>query len=58
VPAYGSAEETPVFLAYDEREVRNGGVWAAAIYPSGKFEVVSQWMQCRPPFDDVAVREE
>lgn len=58
VLAYGSAEETSVFLMVDEREVHHGGIWPAAIYPSGKFEVVFQWMQYRPPFDDVAVREE
>jgi alkylated DNA nucleotide flippase Atl1 len=56
--SYGSAEETSVFLMVDEREIRNGGVWPAAVYPSGKFEVVFQWMQYRPPFDDVAVREQ
>ncbi len=58
VLAYGSADETAVFLMVDEREARHGGVWPAAIYPSGKFEVVFQWMQYRPPFDDVALREE
>lgn len=58
VLAYGLSEETSVFLMVDERELRNGGVWPAAVYPSGKFEVVFQWMQYRPPFDDVAVREE
>ena len=56
--AYGSSEETSVFLMVDEREAQHGGVWPAAIYPSGKVEVVFQWMQYRPPFDDVAVREE
>jgi len=56
--AYGSAEETSVFLMVDEREVRQGGIWPAALYPSGKFEVVFQYLQYRPPFDDVAVREE
>jgi uncharacterized protein with ParB-like and HNH nuclease domain/alkylated DNA nucleotide flippase Atl1 len=55
---YGSADETSVFLMVDQREIRNGGLWPAAIYPSGKFEVVFQWMQYRPPFDDVALREE
>jgi protein-tyrosine-phosphatase len=55
---YGSADETTAFLMVDDREVRHGGIWPAAVYPSGKFEVVFQWMQYRPPFDDVAVREE
>lgn len=57
VLAYGSADETSVFLMVDEREVRHGGLWPATIYPSGKFEVVFQWMQYRPPFDDAALRE-
>jgi hypothetical protein len=58
VLAYGTADETSVLLMVDERDVRHGGVWPAAVYPSGKFEVVFQWMQYHPPFDDVAVREE
>lgn len=58
VLAYGSADAASAFLMVDERELRHGGVWPAAIYPSGKFEVVFQWMQYRPPFDDGAVREE
>ena len=55
---YGSADETTAFLMVDEREVRHGGIWPAAVYPSGKLEVVFQWMQYRPPFDDVALRED
>jgi len=58
VLGYGSSEETSVFLMVGEREIPNGGLWPAAAYPSGKFEVVFQWMQYRPPFDDMALREE
>jgi hypothetical protein len=41
----------------DDRGVRHG-IWPAAVYPSGKFEVVFQYLQYRPPFDDVALRDE
>lgn len=55
--AYGSAEETSVFLMVDGREVHQGGSWPAAVCPSSNVEVVFQYPQYRPPFDDVAVRE-
>lgn len=58
VLAYGSAEETSVFLMVPGREIRQTWLWPAAIYPSGKVEVVFQWLQYRPPFDDIALREE
>lgn len=35
-----------------------GNIWPAAIYPSGKFEIVFQHLSVRAPFDDVALREE
>jgi hypothetical protein len=36
----------------------SGSIWPAALYPTGKFEVVFQHLASRPPFDDVELREE
>jgi hypothetical protein len=36
----------------------SGGIWPATLYPGGKFEVVFQQLSVRPPFDDIALREE
>ena len=58
VLAYGSSEETSAFLMVDDRPTSNGGIWPAAVYPSGKVEVVFQYLQNRPPFDDAAVRDD
>lgn len=54
---YGNAaSETSCFLmattASEER------IWPSAIYPSGKFEIVFQYLKTRAPFDDPALREE
>jgi hypothetical protein len=35
-----------------------GNIWPAAIYPSGKFEIVFQHLSIRTPFDDITLREE
>lgn len=50
---YGKAGETTCFivLGTPHRET-----WPAAIYPSGKFEVVFQYLKDRPPFDELANR--
>jgi hypothetical protein len=36
----------------------SGSIWPAALYPSGKCEVVFQHVANRPPFDDLELREE
>lgn len=54
--AYGTAEGTSVFLMLDRPGQQT--VWPAAVYPSGRVEVVFQYLQYRPPFDDVAVRDD
>jgi hypothetical protein len=41
-----------------EKHEQGGNIWPAAIYPSGKFEIVFQHLTARTPFDDVAMREE
>lgn len=51
---YGSAAATSCFLVTDGPA---GDIWPATLYPSGKFEVVFQYLASRPPFDDIAMRE-
>jgi hypothetical protein len=58
---YGAGtSETSCFLMArsDEQSDEYGSIWPAALYPSGKFEVVFQHLSVRPPFDDIALREE
>ncbi|WP_028564013.1 DUF262 domain-containing protein [Salinispora tropica] len=55
---YGSAAETSCFLMARERGHRDGDIWPATVYPSGKFEVVFQHLSNRHPFDDVVLREQ
>lgn len=50
--------ETSCFLFSREKHEEDGNIWPATIYPSGKFEVVFQHLRVRPPFDEVALREE
>jgi hypothetical protein len=52
---YGTSDETSCFLMPDASE---HSIWPAAIYPSGKFEIVFQYLKDRPPFDDLALRRE
>lgn len=53
--SFGRADETSCFLMCETSE---GQIWPAAIYPSGKFEVVFQYLKDRSPFDDIENREE
>lgn len=55
---YGTGGETSCFLMARDRNDPSGDIWPAAIYPSGKFEIVFQHLTVRPPFDDVTLREE
>ncbi|MER7333516.1 MULTISPECIES: DUF262 domain-containing protein [unclassified Micromonospora] len=55
---YGSGGETSCFLMARGKAHELGNIWPAAIYPSGKFEVVFQHLSVRAPFDDVTLREE
>ncbi|MEH0934232.1 GmrSD restriction endonuclease domain-containing protein [Micromonospora psammae] len=55
---YGTRGETSCFLMARDRRHELGDIWPAAIYPSGKFEVVFQHLSVRPPFGDVILREE
>jgi len=55
---YGSGGETSCFLIARDKDHKLGNIWPAAIYPSGKFEIVFQHMARRTPFDDITLREE
>lgn len=54
---YGTAGQTSCFLMANEASRPGGDLWPAAIYPSGKFEVVFQHMRTRSPFDSLELRE-
>jgi alkylated DNA nucleotide flippase Atl1 len=53
----GSSETSCFFMAREKHE-QGGNIWPAAIYPSGKFEIVFKYLSTRTPFDDLAMREE
>jgi hypothetical protein len=55
---YGLGSDTSCFLMSRSKAHPLGNIWPAAIYPSGKFEIVFQHLRIRPPFDDLARREE
>jgi alkylated DNA nucleotide flippase Atl1 len=55
---YGRSGETSCFLMAGVHGQPGGELWPATIYPSGKFEVVFQYLRTRPPFDDAELREE
>jgi alkylated DNA nucleotide flippase Atl1 len=55
---YGTAGETSCFLMARTSDHPSGSIWPAALYPSGKCEVVFQHLANRPPFDDLELREE
>ncbi|MEV0330770.1 DUF262 domain-containing protein [Micromonospora echinospora] len=55
---YGRNSETSCFLMARSKQHELGDIWPAVLYPSGKFEVVFQYLSVRTPFDDVALREE
>ncbi|MEH0985729.1 GmrSD restriction endonuclease domain-containing protein [Micromonospora sp. CPCC 205556] len=55
---YGSGGETSCFLMARGKDHELGNIWPATIYPSGKFEIVFQHLTARPPFDDIALREQ
>lgn len=52
---FGTAGETTCFLVLGEGR---DTIWPAAMYPSGKFEVVFQYLKTRAPFDDLDRRDE
>ncbi|MEV4712844.1 DUF262 domain-containing protein [Micromonospora sp. NPDC049374] len=57
-PLYGNGGETSCFLMARGKDHALGNIWPAAIYPSGKFEIVFQHLSIRTPFDDIALRQQ
>jgi alkylated DNA nucleotide flippase Atl1 len=55
---YGTGAQTSCFLMARGKDHELGNIWPAAIYPSGKFEIVFQHLSSRPPFDEVSLRDE
>jgi alkylated DNA nucleotide flippase Atl1 len=55
---FGSSAEVSCYLMARDGERMADKVWPVTIYPSGKVEVVFQWMTSRPPFDAIELREE
>jgi alkylated DNA nucleotide flippase Atl1 len=55
---YGSAAQTTCFLVARAGGHPDRSIWPIALYPSGKAEVVFQYLANRTPFDDLALREE
>jgi alkylated DNA nucleotide flippase Atl1 len=53
--AFGAGEETSCFMMAQSGTTR---IWPVAIYPSGKVEVVFQYLADRAPFDDLALRHQ
>lgn len=52
---FGRGQETSCFLMTAQGL---NAPWPISIYPSGKAEIVFQYMASRPPFDDVGLREQ
>lgn len=56
---FGSAPgETSCFLMSRPTGHQRGNIWPATLYPSGRFEIVFQYLRIRPPFDDPIARDE
>jgi alkylated DNA nucleotide flippase Atl1 len=55
---WGSGSETSCFLVAREGNRRVDNIWPVVLYPTGKCEVVFQYMAARPPFDDMQLRQE
>ncbi|MEU8072326.1 DUF262 domain-containing protein [Micromonospora sp. NPDC048169] len=55
---YGTGGETSCFLMARDKAHPLGNIWPSTIYPSGKFEIVFQYLTIRTPFDDITLREQ
>jgi uncharacterized protein with ParB-like and HNH nuclease domain/alkylated DNA nucleotide flippase Atl1 len=54
----GQGSETSCFLVAREGPRRLDNIWPIVMYPTGKCEVVFQYLAARKPFDDVQLRQE
>src|SRR6185312_4609999 len=55
---YGSSAETSAFILTESLRPVGESIWPLVFYPSGRIEVVFQYLAARPPFDDAALRDE
>ncbi len=55
---YGTNQTTSCFLMARTEGHVAGSIWPAAIYPTGKVEIVFQHLAVRDPFDDLSARQE
>jgi hypothetical protein len=55
---FGTGIETSGFLMAPNPLGHRSGIWPLTIYPSGRCEVVFQYLAVRQPFDDPQLREE
>jgi hypothetical protein len=55
---FGTGIETSCFLMAPNPLGHRSGIWPLTIYPSGRCEVVFQYLAVREPFDDPRLREE
>jgi alkylated DNA nucleotide flippase Atl1 len=55
---WGRGSETSCFLVAREGPRRSDSIWPVVLYPTGKCEVVFQYLASRPPFDDIQLRQE
>ena len=55
---FGSGNETSCFFMSTVGNTNKADIWPLTIYPSGRCEVVFQYLARRPPFDDRTLREE
>lgn len=55
---WGRGGETSCFLVAREGPRRSDNIWPVVLYPTGKCEVVFQYLASRPPFDDIQLRQE
>lgn len=54
---YGSSAETSAFVLTESPSRPGDSIWPLVVYPSGRVEVVFQYLATRPPFDKVELRE-
>jgi len=55
---YGTSNETSCFLMAKTGHQQSRDIWPLVLYPAGRVEVVFQHLASRPPFDDIAQRNE
>lgn len=54
---YGESAETSAFVLSDNPRRPGESIWPLVVYPSGRVEVVFQYLATRPPFDQPELRD-